>query len=246
VSGAAEVELVHGKRELLVVSDSGNAGAAMAYDLTTRTFRKLALPLDAAASDDIEGIAWRAGALYTITSSGAVRAFHPDRSGALAASGASYRLGPAPSWSCENLGEVNCGKNWEGLCLRASRPSGWVASKQENALYPVTLDAKGRLNLDASSSVPLRLELERHALSDCTFGPKDRLLVTTNVYGGAATYVVDEASAAAGHPAALVRVADAPGTMSNEAISVDHDGALYQFQDDNGPVSAALRATCSW
>lgn len=240
-SGAAMVELVPGRRELLVVSDSGNAGAALAYDPTASTFRSLKLPLDAAASDDVEGVAWRDGALFTLTSSGAVRVFHPDGRGGLAASGPSYRLG-APPASCPNLSEANCGKNWEGLCLRASGSGGWAASKTEGTLYPVAVVAAGsskRLALDPARA-PLHLgDLEAHALSDCSFGPGDRLLVTTNLHGGAVSYVVDEATGAAAEIAA-------PGTLSNEVIVVDDSGALYQLEDDNGEVSGAVRAKCTW
>jgi hypothetical protein len=61
--------------------------------------------------------------------------------------------------------------------------------------------------------------------------------VTTNVYGGSSTYVVSESSGKA-------QPLDLLGTMSNEVVAVDRDGALYQFLDDNGAVSAGLRATC--
>jgi len=68
-SGAAEVQLFGRPREILVVSDSGNDGAALAWTIPNGPPRTLQLPLDGAASDDIEGIAWTGGRLYTLTSS---------------------------------------------------------------------------------------------------------------------------------------------------------------------------------
>jgi hypothetical protein len=249
-SGAAEVELRRGTREILVVSDSGRHGAAMAWSAAGGT-RALTLPLDDAASDDLEGMAWVApGRLYTLTSSGAVRTFVPDGSGGLRADGPTYPIG-APPFSCPDLHAVNCGKNYEGLCLRppgaAARCAGYAASKQETALYCVDRDASGRLSIDTTKP-PMHLDLARMTnregvLSDCAFGAEggpaqDLLLVTTNVFGGSSTYVVDEATGRA-------MPMDVVTTPSNEAIAVDREGAFYAFMDDNGDKSLALRFTCT-
>ena len=257
-SAAAEVELTPGVREILVVSDSGNHGAALAWRLPSGPVRSLTLPLDAAASDDIEGMAWlrdrarpgdRQGALYTLTSSGAVRRFVPDGHGGLRRDQDAYAIGGAP-WACGDLGAVNCGKNYEGLCLRPrsapGRCAGYAASKRASQL--VCLDFAGdRLAVDTVHR-PIALDLAAPfgahdgVLSDCAFGAdpgpaQATLLITTNVYGGSSTYVVNEST---GAPLSL----DMGGTMSNEAVAVDRDGALYQFLDDNGAASAGLRATC--
>ena len=99
-SGAAEVELSPGVREILVVSDSGDHGAAIAWKIPDGPVRALTLPLDEnAANDDLEGIAWQGGHLFTLTSSGAVRRFSPDGKGGLARDGAAYRTGSCPSCS---------------------------------------------------------------------------------------------------------------------------------------------------
>jgi hypothetical protein len=246
-SGAAEVELRRGTKEILVISDSGRHGAAMAWGASGGT-RALRLSVDDAASDDFEGMAWVApGRLYTLTSSGAVRAYVPDGSGGLRADGPTYAIG-APPLSCADLHAINCGKNYEGLCLRApaaGRCAGYAASKRETALYCLDRDASGRLSID-SGKPPLHLDLARireGVLSDCAFGAEggpaqNVLLVTTNVFGGSGTYVVDEAT---GRATPL----DVVTTPSNEAIAVDHEGAFYAFMDDNGEKSIALRFACT-
>jgi hypothetical protein len=251
-SAAAEVELRPGVREILVIGDSGRKGAAMAWSRASGT-RALVLPLDDKASDDLEGMAWQkdtAGAcLDTLTSSGAVRTFVPDGKGGLRADGETYRLG-APPISCADLHGINCGKNWEGLCLRSptahARCAGYAASKTETALYCVLRDDMGHLSVDPLR-LPMVLKLDRltnreGVLSDCAFGApggpaEDLLLVTTNVFGGSQTYLVDEAT---GRASSL----DVQATLSNEAIAVDHDGVLYAFLDDNGEVSSATRFVC--
>jgi hypothetical protein len=255
-SAAAEVELRPGSREILVVGDSGRHGAAMAWSRASGT-RPLVLPLDDKASDDLEGMAWQGdragGHLETLTSSGAVRRFVPDGRGGLRADGEAYAIGPPPV-SCPDLHAINCGKNWEGLCLRspaaAATPGtpcvGYAASKSDTALYCVVRDAAGRLAIDPARP-PRVLELGRFSrregvLSDCAFGApggpaEDVLLVTTNLFGGSQTYAVDEAT---GRVSAL----DVVATPSNEAIAVDHEGAFYAFLDDNGDTSVARRFAC--
>ncbi len=236
----------------------------MAWSAQSGT-RSLTFPLDDAASDDLEGMAWipnaRGGRLYTLTSSGAVRRFISDGAGGLRRDASSYRIGAAPL-SCPNLHDVNCGKDWEGLCLHRSHRDasrapcfGYAASKKETALYCVIDDDRGRLSIDTSRP-PIKLAL-RHlpqalqrrlpggdgVLSDCAFGAspgpaEDVLIVTTNIYGTSFTYVVDEETGTA-TPLDLV------STPSNEAIAIDSSGAFYAFMDDNGPASPAARFACT-
>lgn len=247
-SAAAEVELTPGVREILVVSDSGDHGAALAWKIPDGPSRLLSLPLDeATANDDLEGIAWQGGHLFTLTSSGAVRRFSPDGKGGLARDGAAYRLGDPPA-SCPDLQKVNCGRNYEGLCLRETaalevkpRCVGYAASKKEGALYCIVMNGN-KLAIDTVRK-PLVLAVGKHSLSDCAFGTYDgpaqsTLVVTTNVLGGSESFVVDEATGA-------LSTIDVSTTPSNEAIAIDHEGSLYQFMDDNGDQSLALRMTCS-
>jgi hypothetical protein len=252
-SAAAQVQLRPGSDEILVVSDSFRNGAAMAWRAGAEP-RPITLPLDANASDDMEGMAWlpegTASHLYTLTSSGAIRRYVPDGSGGLRQDMDAYRIG-APPLSCGELRAFNCGKNWEGLCLRRAtaraRCAGYAASKTDTALYCVVRDDHGRLAIDPSRP-PLALSLTRvwgreGVLSDCAFGAEGGpaegvLLVTTNVFGGSITYIVDERT---GQATPL----DVMSTLSNEAVAVDSDGGLYAFMDDNGPTSVATHFFCT-
>ena len=243
-SGAAEVELRAGVREMLVISDSGHAGAVLLWKIPSGPARFINLPLDASASDDLEGSAWRDHHLFTLTSSGAVRRFSPDGKGGLARDGDAYPIGPAP-YTCSSLTAGNCGKNYEGLCLRApgdvARCAGYAASKKEGALYCLVFRGE-KLEVDALKP-PIKLGLAKTALSDCAFGaaggPAEKtLVVTTNIYGGSSSYVVDEATGAR-------TLLDVPVLPTNEAIAIDKDGALYQFMDANNDVSLSSRMSCN-
>lgn len=243
-SSAAEVELKPGVRELLVVSDSGNSGKALLIALPSGAQRSITLALDTGASDDVEGIAWRSGKLYTLTSSGAVRRFAPDGAGGLVRDQDAYPLGADP-YSCADLQAVNCGKNYEGLCLRApssAKPcAGYAASKAEGKLYCLTMDASGKLA--ASTTIPpLSLGLPADQLSDCAFGAAsgpaaDILVVTTNVFGLSQTYRVDQATGA--------RTKLPIGSLLNvEATAIDGDGSLYVFDDNSSSTSTSAKVTC--
>jgi hypothetical protein len=244
-SGAAEVELRPGVRELLVVSDSGRGGASMLIGIPAGAQRSVTLPVDAAtASDDLEGIAWRSGKLYTLTSSGAVRRFAPDGSGGLVRDQDAYRLGDAPS-ACADLSAVNCGRNYEGLCLRAPGAvhpcAGYAASKAEGKLYCLDIDGGGKL-VAKPSVAPLTLAVAADQLSDCAFGAaggpaESVLVVTTNVFGLSRSYRVDEASGA------LTKL-PTPSLLNIEAAAIDRDGAIYVFDDNSSSQSSAAKATC--
>lgn len=247
-SAAAEVAVTDGKRELFVIGDSGHNGQGLFVDLTSRATRAFRLPLDTGANDDLEGIAWYKGALYTLTSSGAVRRFVPDGTGGFRRDQDAYRLGPTPA-SCADLQEVNCGRNYEGLCLReATSPTGCVgyaASKKEGRLYCLTMDASGRLAA-AGDDRFVALDLRADMLSDCAFGHAEgpaagALLVATNVYNASRSFLVDESNG-------KLSQMPSPFVLNLETVAADKDGALYVMSDDNsnGPSSTS-RSTCrSW
>ncbi len=253
-SAAAEVELQPGVRELLVVSDSGRNGAALAYRLPSGPARSLLLPLDPSASDDVEGIAWvtagprgGGGALYALTSSGAMRRFVPDGRGGLRRDQDAYPIGPPPR-ACTNLRDVNCGRNYEGLCLRprsvSARCAGYAAGRKASELDCLVFQGD-RLVADPLWE-PIRLPrglVPANALSDCAFGAAEgparaTLLVTTNVFGGGATYVARE-------PGGALVPLELPGTLNNEAVAVDRTGALLLLGDLDADASPSLRATCT-
>jgi hypothetical protein len=244
-SSAAEVELTPGVRELLVVSDSGRNGQALLRGLVGGAERTITLPLDTAtASDDLEGVAWHGGKLYTLTSSGAVRRFAPGGDGGLTRDQDAYRLGADPI-ACPDLTAVNCGRNYEGLCLRPAgvvHPcAGYAASKAEGLLYCLGIDGTGKLF--ANTSVPpLSLGLPADQLSDCAFGAEGGaaagvLVVTTNVYGGSKAYRVDESSGA-------LKSLPIKSLPNVEAAAIDRDGSLYVFDDNSSSQSFAARVTC--
>src|SRR5262245_566627 len=65
---------VDGKPRILVIGDSGNRGAWIEIDAEAGAVLAFGnLPLDARASDDLEGLAISGGVAYAITSSGYVR-----------------------------------------------------------------------------------------------------------------------------------------------------------------------------
>jgi hypothetical protein len=252
-SAAAEVELIPGVREILVVSDSGRGGAAVLWRIPSGPVRSITLPLDPAASDDLEGMAWATaramgggGALYTLTSSGAVRRFVPDGQGGLRRDQDAYPLGKTPH-ACPNLRDVNCGRNYEGLCLRprttSARCAGFAASRASSELDCLVFDGDRLVADDLRPPMHLgRGLVPAGALSDCAFGAaagpaRNTLLVTTNVYGGSASYVVAE-------PSGALTPLEGLGTLNNEAVVVDGDGAAYLFGDIDSDVSPATRFTC--
>src|SRR5208283_3986306 len=163
--------------------------------------------------------------LYTLTSSGAVRRFVPDGQGGLRRDQDAYPVGSAPH-ACSNLHDVNCGRNYEGLCLRprttSARCAGYAASRAPAELDCLVFDGD-RLVADELRP-PMRLGrglVPAGALSDCAFGAASgpasaTLLVTTNVYGVSSTYRVSE-------PSATLALLDGLGTLNNEAVAVDHD-----------------------
>lgn len=244
-SAAAEVELTAGVRELLVLSDSGRGGAGILLALGGGGgSRGITLPMDQPAIDDNEGIAWRGGALYALTSSGAVRRFVPDGQGGLTRDQDVYRLGAAPA-SCADLAAVNCGRNYEGLCLRsgpsANPCAGYAASKAEGKLYCVGIDAGGRL-FARTDVPPLALSFPADQLSDCAFGAAggpaaDVLVVTTNVFGLSRSYRVDETTGA------TTRLPSS-SLLNVEAAAIDRDGALYVFDDNSQSQSTAAKTSC--
>ncbi|HEY2512141.1 MAG TPA: hypothetical protein VGI39_14840 [Polyangiaceae bacterium] len=247
-SAAAEVELKKGARELLVVSDSGRKGQALAYALPDGPSRPLRLPLDPAVNDDTEGMAWLRGHLYVLVSLGYVERFTATPAGELVRDGPAYALG-APPYVSVNVKDPPSEKppDFEGLCLRsspspASRCVGYAASRAYGWLVCLIFDGD-HLKVDPVRP-RLALDVKKHALSDCAFGAaggpaEGVLLVTTNIRGGSTVSRVDEETGA-------LTPIDVEGTLNNEAIAVDRDGRLYQLADaQQGGTSPSVRASCA-
>jgi hypothetical protein len=243
-SAAAEVELRPGVREILVVADSENKGAAMAYALPDGPARRLTLPLDPHVSDDVEGVSWRGKHLFVLVSSGYVERFTPDGKGGLMRDGPAYPLG-APPFVETSTGMPGAPPDYEGLCLRAAGDAahcaGYAASRAYGWLMCLVFNGE-QLRVDPVHP-RIALDLKKHALSDCAFGAadgpaRDVMLVATNIYGGSAVYRFDEDTHA-------LLPLDIPGTANNEAVAIDHQGRLYQIMDANTDHSPSARATCT-
>src|SRR5262245_51315271 len=145
---------------LVVVSDSGNRGAYGVVDPETgATVETGRLPLPAEVTDDLEGAAVRGDRLYAITSAGWILDWRRDGKGFALAEPA-YPLGPIDLPDTKNNDRppsgdgmvcngrvVNCGRDYEGLCLApdaalAGAPPGacigFAASKADGHLYCLT------------------------------------------------------------------------------------------------------------
>lgn len=176
-SGAVWLEL-DGVLSLLVVADSGHDGEYVLVDAKTGAVRERGhLPLGS-PGDDLEGLAVRGDKLWGLTSSGWLRAWVRRGQGFELVAGPTA-IGPLGqhgqhgakkhAMSCEPT-RVNCGRNFEGLCLeRAPRRQdrnacvGMAASKADGKLYCVIERGEG-LEIDGSRHLDLT---GGHKLGDC-------------------------------------------------------------------------------
>ena len=252
-SGAGWLTL-DGKPALVVVSDSGNRGAYGVLDPDTgATLETGRLPLTDQASDDVEGVAVRDGKLYGLTSSGWVRVWRRV-AGGFELEGPPYALGPidlpdtknndrAPAGDgmvC-NARVVNCGRNYEGLCLaprpRDPRCVGMAASKADGHLYCLS-DERGKLVVHRDRSIAIT---HPGALADCAFADDGTLWVGSNMFDLARVYRV----AGWDTPAtAQVEQVGSYGVGFPELIAARGD-VLYRMSDTGGAPSAMARYRCA-
>jgi hypothetical protein len=253
-SGAAWITL-DGKPALLVVGDSGNDGAYGIVDPESgATLETGKLPLSSEAGDDIEGVAAHGDTIYGLTSAGWVRVWQRN---ALAKGfdlvGKPYPLGPVDLPSTKNnnrapVGDgmvcdahvVNCGRNYEGLCL-AARPRsadciGFAASKADGHLYCLSEQA-GQLVVHHDRAIAIT---RPGALADCAFSDDDTLWVGNNMFDLGRVYRVahwdDPASA----------TLDGVGALSvgfPELIAV-RGKVVYRMSDMGGAPSLMAKFRC--
>jgi hypothetical protein len=250
-SGAAWLA-VNGKPALVVVSDSGNDGAYGIVDADTgATIETGKLPLTDAVSDDVEGVATRGDRLYGITSSGWIMVW--QRKGKrFQRIGEPYPLGPvdlpdtmnndrAPEGEgmvCKARG-VNCGRNYEGLCLAPSPRGGCVgfaASKADGHLYCLTEDA-GKLVVDRRRAISVA---RPGALADCTFSDDGTLWAGNNMFDIGNVYRVtgwDEPAKATVEMVASLAIG------FPELLAVRGDD-LYRMSDMGGAPSLMMKHRC--
>ncbi|HET7501410.1 MAG TPA: hypothetical protein VFK02_10420 [Kofleriaceae bacterium] len=252
-SGAAWLE-IDGKLGLVIVSDSGNHGAYGVIDPETgATIETGTLPLSDEASDDIEGLSARGDQIVGLTSSGWIRVWRRKGKG-FELVGAPYPLGPIDLPDTKNNDRaprgdgmvcngrvVNCGRNYEGLCLApVPRPGaacvGFAASKADGHLYCLT-DSGGKLVVHHDRSIAIT---RPGALADCAFGDDDRLWVGNNLFGFGNVYEVshweDPATATVERVGALV-------IGFPELIAARGD-VIYRMSDMGGAPSMMTRYRC--
>jgi len=251
-SGAAWL-VIDGKLDLVVVGDSGNHGAYGIVDPETgATIETGLLPLSTEAGDDLEGASARGDELFGLTSAGWVRVWRRRGKG-FELIGKPYPLGPVdlPDTKNDNrppVGDgmvcnahvVNCGRNYEGLCLaptpRDGACVGFAASKADGHLYCLT-DEAGRLVVHHDRAIAIT---RPGALADCAFGDDDTLWVGSNLFDLGNVYRVahweDPANARVERVAAL-----AIGFPETLAVRGD---VVYRMSDLGGAPSLMARFRC--
>lgn len=237
-----------GKPHLLIIGDSGTQGLIGAVDPETGALVRTAhLPLDTAASDDLEGLAMIGDTLHAITSSGWMRHWQlQDAKWQLVEP--AYALAGAPHEDlplvCNPGTGINCARNYEGLCLRHdARPgpecAGFAASKADGILYCLTLSGQGRLAIDPERTIAVS---EPETLTGCDFEPDGPgLWAGTNLFGGSRVYRI---TGWQDPGAARVREVGALGSGFPEALALAPGGRLYRFADLGGATSLVDRYIC--
>jgi hypothetical protein len=243
-SGAAWL----GSNRLVVAGDSGNHGAYVIVDADSgATVEQGQLPLGD-SSDDVEGLSDHDGLFYGVISAGWIYAWKRAGSGFQLADGP-YALGPVDLPAAKNAKKppktdgmvcdahgVNCGRNYEGLCLakspNADGCAGYVASKSDGHLYCVAFDANHRLAVRRDGAIYVD---EPGRLADCTYDDAGRLWAADNTLGLAQVFRIDGGSAVP---------FDKFGPGFPEVLAVRGD-TFYRMSDLGGAPSLMAKFRCS-
>jgi hypothetical protein len=241
-SGAAHVPATDATpAHVLVVGDSGTVGQFVELDPESGAVLHTGhLPLDKGASDDLEGLTRVGETLYTITSSGFVRHHRRAADGTYTLAQSAYPIGDPPA-TCADSRRVNCGRNYEGLCLSETTTdaqcTGFAVSKTDGAMYCLELvDGKIRA-VDA----PVIAVAKAEELTGCSFADAGFAWVGANMFGGNAVYRARDWSTPA---SAQIDKVGADGPGFSEAIAAGPSGVLYRFSDDGGAPSLAEKYVC--
>jgi hypothetical protein len=244
-ASGAVLMVVDGADALVVVGDSGRNGAYVIVDPEDGSVRESgALPLGD-RGDDLEGLAVRDGALVALTSSGMVRVWRREARAWALADGP-YAIADAASGLACPSGPVNCGKNYEGVCLRSGPVPdgecvGLAAAKTDGALYCLAEKA-GRLVATGASIAVTGGEV----LTGCDIAPDGAVWAGANLIGGSKVFRVTGWASPDGR---VVEEVGAYGPGFPEAIAVGAgDGAesivMYRFSDMGGAPSAVAKFAC--
>ncbi|HUQ05466.1 MAG TPA: hypothetical protein VM261_23350 [Kofleriaceae bacterium] len=223
---------------ILVVSDSGNGGAFVTIDGGDgHVVASGKLPLGG-PGDDLEGLAGADGMIWAITSSGWMRAWTPRASGKHAYELAVHAYPIDPDDEC-TVDAVNCGNNYEGLCLMPAASAalggcaGYAASKASGDLVCLVRDDDGRY----VAAPERRIHVSgREALAACDLAADGTIWTGDNLFGRSVVRrvsggeVVDSAALGAGFP---------------EAMTVAPDGTIYRFSDTGGAPSVVAKYRCT-
>jgi hypothetical protein len=237
-SGAVMLQGPEGA-ELLVIGDSGTSGAYVEIAADDgRVLRSGALPLGDGAGDDLEGITTDGALIWGLTSGGWMRAWQRDGTG--------FRLAIAPyplekHGPCKHDG-VNCGHDFEGLCLRPDGKAddagciGYAAARAEGTLYCLTREDDRvvlALTEGYQSARPGPKVTKRRFLADCAIGADGAVWTGDNLLGSA-----------------MVRRLGEPvwkGALGDgfpEALTLAPGGIVYRFSDTGSAPSLARRYHC--
>jgi hypothetical protein len=237
-----------GSDRLVVVGDSGNHGAYVVVDADTgTTIEQGQLPLGD-SSDDLEGFSEHDGLFYGVISAGWIYTWKRAGSGFQLVDGP-YALGPVDLSAKKNAKRpppgdgmvcdahgVNCGRNYEGLCLartaNADGCAGYVASKSDGHLYCVAFDASHRLAVRRDGAIYVD---EPARLADCTYDDAGNLWAADNTFGLAQVFRIDGGSAVP---------FDKFGPGFPEVIAVRGD-VFYRMSDLGGAPSLMAKFRCS-
>jgi outer membrane protein assembly factor BamB len=140
-----------------------------------------------------------------------------------------------------NAHVVNCGRNYEGLCLApAPRPGaacvGFAASKADGHLYCLT-EAAGKLVVHHDRAIAIT---RPGALADCAFGDDGTLWVGDNLFDLGRVYRVthwEDPAHAEVEPVGVLSVG------FPETIAVRGD-VVYRMSDLGGAPSLMARFRC--
>jgi hypothetical protein len=234
----------HGARRLLVVADSGNDGAYAIVDAETGAFVEDGrLPLGEGASADLEGLAIRGELVSAITSSGWVRTWRRGARGWKLLDGPYPVADPDDGVLACPGGAINCGPNYEGLCLAppGGEPDGTciglAAAKQDGRLYCVVA-AGARLAVTGDAIAVSAPE----TLTGCDVAPDGAVWAGTNLFGRSEVYRITgwrEPATARVEPIANL------GPGFPEAIVAGPDGVVYRYSDASGRPSLVAKFRCA-
>jgi hypothetical protein len=219
---------------LLVVSDSGNDGDYVEVDDRGIVVARGRLPLGD-AGDDLEGLSLDGDQIWAVSSGGWMRGWRRTASG--------YQLStpayPIDSSSTCAARSVNCGDNFEGLCLSpqplADGCDGYVAAKTTGALLCLRRDG-GQYVIDRSHTYPIT---DSGKLADCAIA--DDQTVWTGDNGFALGAVRQWRIAANG--ATLLGMTRL-GLGFPEVLAFGPDHTVYRFSDLGGSPSLSVAFHC--